>query len=305
MRAVVIDDFGAVPAVREVPEPVVGPGEVKVQVRGSSVNQFDTMLAAGFLKGMYEHVFPITLGQDFSGVVTEIGEGDTDFAVGDKVFGVVGKSRLTDGGGYAEYLTTAATHGIAKIPDGVDWATAGVLGLAGAAAAASVNALGDMSGKTVLVSGATGGVGAHAVQLVVAGGATVIATATPGTETEHVLGLGAQHAVDHRGDLAAQVKELAPNGVDSVVHLAGDGPSLADLLVDGGHIVSPAHLTQEQMGDRNVKVTAVMATPTRPVLDQIARNRVAIAHTYSFNEVAAAFTALKAGVIGKLAISID
>lgn len=305
MRAVVVEDFGAAPTVREVPEPVVGPGEVKIQVRASSVNQFDALLAAGYLKGRYEHVFPITLGKDFAGTVTEIGEGVTDFAVGNQVFGVVTKARLTDCGGYAEYLTTATTHGIAKIPDGVDWATAGVLGLAGAAAAASVNALGDVSGKTVLVSGATGGVGTHAVQLAVVGGATVIATAAPGTETEHVLGFGAQHAVNYRGELATQIKELAPNGVDSIVHLAGDGLSLADLLVDGGHIVSPAHLTQKQMGDRNVKVTAVMATPIRPVLDQISGNRVTIAHTYSLNEVAEAFTALKAGVVGKLAIAID
>jgi NADPH-dependent curcumin reductase CurA len=80
-------------------------------------------------------------------------------------------------------------------------------------------------GDTVLVSGATGGVGALAVQLAVTRGARVIATARPGAEADFVTGLtGAEvRAVDYTGDLKGQVRAVAPEGVDVVLHLAGDG----------------------------------------------------------------------------------
>jgi NADPH2:quinone reductase len=310
MRAAVLEGFGVAPEVRDVPEPVPAPGEVKVRVQASSVNSFDTMLAAGAMNGRYDHNFPIVLGKDFAGTVTEVGADVTGFAVGDEVFGVTAKPVITDGGGYGEYLTTSAQFGIAHVPAGLDLATAGVLGLAGAAATAAVDALGELAGKTVLVSGATGGVGAFAVQLAVARGATVIATAAPGKATEHVRGLGAHHAVDYRGDLATQVKELSPDGVHAIVHLAGDGPTLASVLIDGGHIVSAAHLSQEQLGGHNAKVTAVMAGPAQPVLDHLAAEAAAgrivvpVARTYSVNEIPEAYAHFGSGVLGKLAISV-
>lgn len=89
----------------------------------------------------------------------------------------------------------------------------------------SLNAVALAEGETVLISGAAGGVGSLAVQLAPARGATVIATARPGTQTDFVTGLtGAEvHVVDFTGDLQAQVRRIAPDGVDAVLHLAGDG----------------------------------------------------------------------------------
>ncbi|MFD0743555.1 alcohol dehydrogenase catalytic domain-containing protein [Phytohabitans flavus] len=75
MYAVVIDDFGLAPSLRELPEPVPGPGEVKVRVAASSVNGFDRLLAAGALRGIFEHRFPIVLGKDFAGMVAAVGRG--------------------------------------------------------------------------------------------------------------------------------------------------------------------------------------------------------------------------------------
>lgn len=158
MRAVIIDGYGAAPDVRELPVPEPAPGEVRVRVRASSLNGFDVLLAAGALKGMYPHRFPVMLGKDFAGTVDELGAGVSDFAVGDDVFGVVSKAVPTEGGGFAEYLTTAAGAGLALIPAGLDYATAGRLGLAGATAVGLAEAVAPAPGEAVLVSGATGGV---------------------------------------------------------------------------------------------------------------------------------------------------
>jgi NADPH2:quinone reductase len=309
MRAVVVDGYGVTPVVREVAEPLPAPGEVKVRVRASSLNGFDALLAAGALKGMFEHRFPIVLGKDFAGTVEEVGAGVAEFEVGDEVFGVVAKAGPTGGGGFGEYLTTAAQFGIAHIPTGLDHATAGLLGLAGAAAVNSVDAVALCAGETVLVSGATGGVGNYVVQLAAARGATVIATAGPGVEADHVRELGAHHVVNYRGDLAAQVRMLASGGVNAVVHLAGDGLALADLLTSGGRIASTLHLGQDQLADRDVTATAVVALPDRGVLDRLAadkvsgRLRVPVARTYRLDEIPQALTDFANGTLGKLAIS--
>ena len=237
MRAVAIDDFGAAPALRDLPKPEPGPGEVLVRVQASSINGFDLAVAAGMLKGMMEHRFPVVLGKDFAGTVEAVGEGVVRFAVGDQVFGVVMKPELGDGA-FGEHVAVGAGFGIAHIPAGLDVAVAGALGLSGTAALMSVNAVAPAAGEVVLVCGATGGVGAHAVQLAAARGAEVIATARPGEEADLVRGLGAAHTVDYTDDVPAAVRSLRADGVHAIVHLAADGLRLAELLVDGGRIAS-------------------------------------------------------------------
>jgi NADPH:quinone reductase-like Zn-dependent oxidoreductase len=109
MRAIVINDFGAPPTVSDLPQPQPEAGEVLVRVRASSLNGFDAATAAGRLKDMMEHRFPVVLGKDFAGTVEAVGDDVTRFAVGDEVFGVVMKPFLGDGG-LGEYVTvTKAT----------------------------------------------------------------------------------------------------------------------------------------------------------------------------------------------------
>ncbi|MGW1031235.1 NADP-dependent oxidoreductase [Streptomyces antibioticus] len=308
MRAVTIDDFGATPAVTEVTRPEPGPGEVLVKVHASSLNGFDGAVIYGVFKDMLEHKFPVTLGKDFAGTVEAVGEGVTR-AVGDRVFGVVMKPVVSDGA-FAEYVVVAEGYGIAAVPAGLDLERAGALGLAGSAAVGAVDAIAPGAGDTVLVVGATGGVGAYAVQLAVAAGATVVATAKPGDETEFVRGLGAAHVVDHTGDLAAQVRALAPEGVTGVVHLAGDPAPLVELLADGGRFASTLGFGPEQAGRTGVTVTSVMADPAPATLDRLAGAaasgalRVPIARTFPLESVAEAVGAFGAGTIGKIAVSV-
>src|SRR5215203_7482054 len=172
MKAFVLPAFDEQPTLADLPTPEAGPGEVLVRVRAASINGIDLSIASGRLQGMMEYRFPVVLGKDFAGTVEAVGSGVTNFAAGDRVFGVVSDPSPLSSRSFAEYLAVPAGSNLTRIPEGVDLAAAGVLGLAGAAALQAVDAIAPQSGETILVSGATGGVGAYAVQLVAARGAT-------------------------------------------------------------------------------------------------------------------------------------
>jgi len=305
MRAIAIHDFGAAPTLTDLPEPKPGPGEVLVRVRASSLNGFDAAVAAGMLKGMMEHRFPVGLGKDFAGTVEAVGDGASRFAVGDTVFGVVMKPVLGDGA-FGEYLAVGEQYAITRVPDGLDLATAGALGLAGTAALNAVDAVALRAGETVLICGATGGVGAIAIQYAAAAGARVIATARPGKEADFVRELGAEHVVDHTGDLAAQVRAIAPDGVPAAVHLAGDGAQVAELLAPDGRLASTLGLGPDQ----HPAATAIMANPDPATLDRLAadavagRLRVPITRSYGLTDVPKALADFSAGTLGKLAVTL-
>jgi NADPH:quinone reductase-like Zn-dependent oxidoreductase len=264
------------------------------------------------LNGMVQHMmpyeFPITLGRDFAGTVAAVGPGVEDLTVGDAVFGMILPVPLHDGT-FAEQARVPAS-GAAKRPDALDPGDAGALGLAGGAARAAVDALALTGGETVLVVGATGGVGSYAVQMAKVLGAVVLATAAPGQEEEFVRGLGADHTVDHTGDLATAVRELCPKGVDCVVHLAGDGASLAELLVPGGRLASTLGVGPDAVQGRDVQAIPVMTIPNRDLLDGLAAAvvrgdlRVARSTTYPLEQAAQAVTAFGAGALGKFGVTI-
>jgi len=306
MRAVAIEAFGAPVCVLELPTPAPTPAEVLVKVASTSVNGFDLAVAAGMLEGAMEHRFPVVLGKDFAGTVEAVGEGVTRLAAGDPVFGVVMKPYLGDGS-FAEYVTVPEHYGIERLPDSLDLRTAGAVGLVGSAALAAIDAAAVGNGGMVLVSGATGGVGALVVQYSHHAGAIVIATARPGNEADFVRDLGASHVVDYTGDLTSQVRAVAPDGLAAVIHLAGDPAGLADLLTPGGRIAS----TLGYGPDQNAGAVAVMANPDLATLSRLAddviagRLRVPIERTYELAEVPAALGDFAAGTLGKLAVTID
>lgn len=310
MRAVTVDSVPAAPAVTETDTPRPDAGEVLVKVAAASVNGFDLAVSAGYLQGMLEHRFPLVLGKDFAGTVEALGAGVEGFAVGDAVFGVVMKPFL-GAGSLAEYVTVPAGHGVAPIPSGLAVEEAGALGVAGATAVDSLNAVDLSEGQTVLISGAGGGVGSLAVQLAAARGARVIATARPGAQTDFVAGLNRHgvHVVDFTGDLEAQVRAIAPDGVDAVLHLAGDGAQLAGLLRPGGRIASPAGLTPDAVKDPDVTVHPVMADPNASTLAALAEQaasgalHVPVTGTYPLAQATQAFTAFSSSAPGKLVVT--
>jgi NADPH:quinone reductase len=308
-RALVIAGRGEPPAIADVPDREPAPGQVRVAVQAASVNGIDVFAAGGYVWDSMPHEFPVVLGRDFAGTVAAVGDGVTDLRAGDGVAGAITGLNLYQGA-IAERILFDANR-LARIPDGVspiDAAAGG--GLAGLSARDLVDALAVTSDDVVLVSGATGGVGALAVQLAAATGATVLATARSGAE-DFVLGLGAKHPVDYTGDLATAVRAVAPTGVTAVVHTAGDAALLAALLRPGGRLASAIGATDEQVGRDDVTIVPVLATDTpekiRGLLDAVAAGelRVPIAKTFPFEQASAAVEAFGQHKLGKLAITMQ
>ncbi len=306
MRAVAITEQSSGPEVIDIPTPTPGDGQVLVQVQASSLNGFDIAVANGMLVGMMEHRYPVVLGKDFAGVVEAVGKGSDRFAVGDVVFGVVMTPYVGEGA-HAEYLVVGDQYGIAAIPEGVGVEVAGALGLAGAAALGVLDALDLQPGKTVLVVGATGGVGSIVTEYAAAAGARVIATAQPGTEAAFVREHGATDVVDPQGDLAAEVTSIAPAGVDAIAHLAGEPSALLGLLAPTGRLASTLGFGAEQ----HPSAVAVMANPDAATLERLARDvaggrgRITISATFALADVPAAVAAFPQGTLGKQSVRIS
>lgn len=305
MRAVALTEKSSAPKLVDLPKPVASQGHLVVRVEASSLNGFDIAVAAGYLEGMMEYRFPVVLGKDYAGVVDSIGEGVTKFAVGDRVFGVVTIPFLRDGG-IGEYVVVNEKFGITKVPAEVDIRDAGALGLAGATAVDCIDAIALKPGQSVLIVGATGGVGAIATQYAVAAGAIVIATAKPGAQEEFVKSQGAQHVVDPIGDLAAQVRAIAHDGVNAILHLAGDPTTLPALLAADGKIASTLGFGP----DKHPSAVAIMASANEKTLDRLAsdvaakRIHVPITVSFSLDQVPAAIAAFHAGKLGKQSITL-
>jgi NADPH:quinone reductase-like Zn-dependent oxidoreductase len=309
MKAFAIPGRDTQPAVQDVPQPEPALGEVLVEVEAASVNGFDLSVAAGYVWDMIPHEFPVVLGRDLVGTVTAAGDGVEGVSVGERVAGVIpGMALSARTGSFAEYVALPATA-VTAVPSGVDTPQAAVIGLAGVAAHDALKALSVQPGDTVLISGATGGVGSIAVQLAVAAGATVIGTARPGLEEEYVRSLGAAHTVDYTGDIAAAVQAIAPQGVDKVLHAAGDAAALGAILKASGTIASTRGASADDIGRQDVTVAPIMAAATADklaaLLDQVAAGtlRVNIETAIPLERAPEAFAAFADGTLGKVLIT--
>jgi NADPH:quinone reductase-like Zn-dependent oxidoreductase len=308
MKAVSISEFNIDPVATDVAPPTPGDGEVLVDVEFASINGMDAMTAVGMIEGMMPYEFPITLGRDFSGTVAALGPGVVGFQVGDLVFGILLTMPLRDGT-FAEQIVVPA-WGLAKRTEQTDAKSAGGLGLAGVAALVGIRALDPKAGQTVLISGATGGVGAIALQLAKSRGASVVATAASPEEQAFVRDLGADETVDYRGDVVASVRALIPDGVDAVLHAAGDGVQLADLVVSGGRFASTLGVGPDQLAGRDIQATVVMAVPDVETLDELAAAvaagslRVPVSRTYSLDQVPQALKDFGSGSLGKIVVAV-
>lgn len=309
MRAYAVSEAGAKPGHQDLEIPEPAPGEVRIRVSAASVNGFDLAVAAGYMGGFFEHRYPVVLGREFAGVVDALGEGVEHVAVGDRVFGVVSKPYLAEGA-FAEYTTADAGSGIARTPSTLTDAEAAGLGHTGSTALIILSALGPSEGRTVLIVGATGGVGTLLTQLMAAEGATVIATGRTEEGRALLTELGAAHAVDY-ADLEAAVRAIAPNGVDAAVHLAGDPEQIASLVKDGGVMASALLYAPELFPDiRRITPLPIAGYPTSEGLHRLAalvnegRLRVIIDRDHDFNEIETAFARFGHETIGNIIVRI-
>lgn len=240
MKAVQFNEYGGpeVLKVVEIDEPHAGAGQIRIAVRAAGVNPAEWKIRAGLFKDFMPVEFPSGVGFEAAGIVDEVGEGVTDVAVGDAVFGA--------GTG------TAAEHAVlnywARKPDNMPFDVAGGFSIVSETAIRSLDYAGAKAGETVLVCGAAGGVGSVVIQIARARGMTVIGTASA-AKHDYLRGLGAIPTTYEPG-LADRVKELAPQGADAALDLAGAGniPELIEMTGDPARVVSIVDFTAPEHG---------------------------------------------------------
>ncbi len=200
MRAFASDKFGEIAnlTLREIDKPTAAPGQIVVNVRAAAVNPADLKVLGHRDGGSFLHAskFPLVLGYDYSGVVTEVGASTSAYKVGDEVYGFLPYARSTTNGTYAEYVAVSEATAGPK-PRKLSHEQAAAAATSAATALQALHKAKLAAGQTVLINGASGGVGSYAVQIAKTLGATVIATASGG-KVDYVKGLGADRVYDYK-----------------------------------------------------------------------------------------------------------
>lgn len=306
MRAAAFDKGGGpeVLSIHRLPVPRPKAGEVLIAVHGSAVAVWE----ADFRRNPPAFMrFPAVLGGDGAGTIVALGPDVHGFKVGDKVYG-------NGFGFYAEYARARADR-IAHVPRGISLSEASILAISGLSALQGIDdVLQLQKGESVLIHGAAGGVGTLAIQLAKLRGARVLATASTEEGLALARQLGADAVVNGRtGDIAAAAKELAPNGLDAVLGLAG-GDSLEhciDALRRDGHgrvayLLGIEPLPRPRGGMRMTLYSFIAGTPELERLNKAVeakKMRVPVAAEYSLADAAAAHKRLEGGhLLGKIVL---
>jgi NADPH:quinone reductase-like Zn-dependent oxidoreductase len=299
VKAVEFSRFGD-PEVLELvdlPDPHPGPGQIRIAVRAAGINATDWKKR----QGLMDQELPQTLGHEAAGIVDELGDGVTEAAVGDRVFGFSAAS-----GAQAE-LTVLSCY--APIPPSLGFAEAAALPAAIETAARALDQLDVESGGTLLINGASGSVGSAAVQLAVARGARVIGTGSPATH-DLLRSLGAE-PVAYGAGMVERVRALAPDGVDLALDVAGSGvlPELIALAGGAEQVITLADFAGAQR--HGVRFSRGDAGRALYVIAQIGeliesgRFSLPVGRTFPLAEVAQAHRVGEAGrVRGKLVLLV-
>jgi enoyl reductase len=300
-KAVIFSEYGSADVLRlvEAEPPRPGPGQVRVQVKSAGVQPFDCLFRSGETRAWVSARFPQRLGNEFAGVVDEVGEGVESLRPGDAVLGWAMLSA------YAEHVVVN-TEQVVRKPSGLSWAEAGVLSASGQTASAALDELKVCEGDTVLIHAAAGGVGTFAVQLARARGAYVIGTSSPRNH-DFLHALGATPVAYGEG-LTERVRAVAPRGVDAALIATGTLEALHTslaLAVDPARVGILAYQpAAEGLGVRRLSTqrsTDRLGALVR--LHQEGGLRAVIQQRYPLTEAAEAHRVLETGhVRGKLVL---
>ncbi len=252
-------------------EPEPAEGQVRIRVAAAGLNPFDNAVMQGYLKDQMEHRFPLIPGMDASGTVDALGEGVVELAIGDEVFGSVGKRHL--GEGTAAGSATMSTGTIARKPASIDHSDAAAIPVAGVTALTMVETAGVAEGDVVVAIGATGGVGSYLVQLAAKRGARVLAISSA-ANADYARKLGAAGSIDYAaGDVVEAVRSFAPDGVDVIAEMHGgdDTARLAELVRSGGRVVSAVGgADEETLKGRGIEAANIMGMVSTASLETLA-----------------------------------
>ncbi|MFE1111935.1 NADP-dependent oxidoreductase [Streptomyces rochei] len=287
MRKVSFAEFGGPEVLQlvDAEEPHPGPGQIRVAVRAAGVNPVDWRLREGQVLGAHPIELPAGVGLDAAGVVDEVGEGVDGVEVGDPVFGEGSDT-------YAEFAVLSAW---AQMPEGLTFAEAAGYPSVMETALRVLREVGVRAGQTLLVSGASGGVGSAVLQIARDRGIAVIGTAGAANQ-DYLRELGAVPTTYGEG-WVERVRGLGR--VDAALDLAGSGVirELVELTGDPRRVVSIADLGASEFGVRFSGTAGSMREALAETVDLIGRGRlrIPVEKSYALTEAAAAHIDSRAG----------
>jgi NADPH:quinone reductase len=316
MRAAAIDRFGGAEriALQTLPVPKAGPDEIVIRVETAGVAVWDAFEREGGFAEMFglKPAFPYVLGTDGAGTVATVGEQVTRFREGDRVCAAVLVN--PKGGFYAEYAVANSDNAM-HVPDKLTTEQAGVM-LSDALTA--LQGLDDMlalkRGETIMIFGASGGIGHLAVQLAKRMGARVLAVASGDDGVALAQRLGADAVVNGRkSDVTAAARDFAPDGLDAALLTAGgDAADRALAAVrNGGRAAFPNGVMPEPKIPSGVRQSTYDVTVNREAIAKLNRLieagpfEVHVARIFPLENAAEAHRALGQHYLGKLALRVS
>jgi NADPH:quinone reductase-like Zn-dependent oxidoreductase len=271
MRAISVDEYGAAPELSELPDPQAGPGQVLIKIQVAGINPMDRPIAAGAMQTGEPPEFPLVLGSDLVGVVESLGEGAGRFSAGEELFGELPLGRY---GSYAEYVAVSEDAPLVLLPKALARTTAAALPTPGVTALQIVESLESLSGKSVLIVGAAGGVGSFVTQLAAHSGAHVVAI-DRADAGDRLRAYGAVETVDSAAaSVRDEVRRSHSDGVDILVDLvssdAAGFAALAELVRPGGIALSTRYAADaEALLSRGVTGVNFQVAMTTEALERI------------------------------------
>jgi NADPH:quinone reductase-like Zn-dependent oxidoreductase len=313
MQVAAIDRFGepTVLSIHTLPVPIPDADEVLIAVDTAGVGSWDADIRNGWFPSGKPH-FPLVLGVDGAGIVAAVGSRVRRFEPGERVYAYAWNN--PKGGFYAEYAAVSAKN-TAHVPEHVDLKHAGAVPTTGLTALQGIDdVLHVRKGESVIIHGASGGVGSLALQFAKWRGARVFATARGNDGLAFVRRLGADLAVDgQHEDIAAAARGFASQGIDAMLALAG-GDALDACLAairKGGRVAYPNGVEPEPKKPRGVELTSYDATAGVREFERLshaieaAKLKIEIAGEYSLADAAKAHQRVEAGhVLGKVVLRI-
>jgi len=295
-KAAYFEEFGSLEKIKvgSLPVPELKEGEVLVQVKAAGINPVDAAVREGYLNAFIPVIFPAIPGWDVAGVVVDRGYSARRFKPGDEVYAYA-RRPMVQNGTFAEYLVIPESY-LALRPQQITWEEAAGIPLVGLTAYQCLFDAGNLqANQSVLILGASGGVGSLGIQLAKAKGATVIGVASRKNH-DHMRSLGADHTLDYNNDqIAEAVKEILPEGVDLIFDCASGETlqqSLPALKV-GGKLVSILNRGENLPHDINFEYVFVEPNSAQlAILQELAdagQLKVPVSKTFSLEETQEAF----------------
>ena len=316
MRAVALDKFGGPEAlkIQNLPIPEIEAGEVLIRVEAAGVGAWDPYEREGrFVEIMgVKPKFPYVLGTDGAGTIESVGKDVTRFKKGDRVYAA--ELANPKGGFYAQYTAVKADN-VSLIPGRLSIEQAAVLPSDGLTALTGLEkVLGLKAGESLMVFGASGGIGHLAIQLAKRIGATVFAIASGNDGVQLAKKLGADSAVDGHGpNVLDAAREFAPGGLDAaLVTSGGEETDEAVLAIrKGGRIAYPHGVMPEPTAPEDVAIEAYDGETSPQLIDRLNKLiesgpfQVQVDRTFRLEEVGKAHEALTKHHLGKIALRIE